>query len=294
MPDLAANIITKFKLSIDPREMYDLLHDKRPKIWDFERWCHAMSMSVEEARDEPAENPLPSALFENLLGRVLTRSARRDGGSGLPQQPSPPPISLAPTPPLASPLPVDHKDDEPAQSDANRPNPSDEEDKELKQSDTNNASPSEAMDVEPAAPVDPAQVFADKVAICFATAPSTYLEFFDIFEQLRREQNNYQGFYEDVARLFNPIAPDLLEEFKQFLPATHFFAEKVQARFPDSPDVYGKLMEILQQIGRERKDYCGVYKDVAQLLSRTAPELLEGLKQFLPAPHFFAAKVQAR
>ena len=51
----------------------------------------------------------------------------------------------------------------------------------------------------------------------FATQPEIYRQFLDILQTYQRESKPIQDVYAQVTHLFN-AAPDLLEDFKQFLP----------------------------------------------------------------------------
>ena len=51
----------------------------------------------------------------------------------------------------------------------------------------------------------------------FATEPEIYKQFLEILQTYQRESKPIQDVYAQVTQLFN-AAPDLLEDFKQFLP----------------------------------------------------------------------------
>ena len=51
----------------------------------------------------------------------------------------------------------------------------------------------------------------------FATQPEIYKQFLEILQTYQRESKPIQDVYAQVTQLFN-AAPDLLEDFKQFLP----------------------------------------------------------------------------
>lgn len=69
-----------------------------------------------------------------------------------------------------------------------------------------------------------------------------------------------------------------------------------QNRFSSQPDVYKQFLEILQTYQRESKPIQDVYNQVTHLF-KTAPDLLDDFKQFLPesaaAAKAHAARVQA-
>jgi paired amphipathic helix protein Sin3a len=54
-----------------------------------------------------------------------------------------------------------------------------------------------------------------------------------------------------------------------------------QNRFQDRPEIYKQFLEILQTYQRESKPIQDVYAQVTELF-KTAPDLLEDFKQFLP------------
>ena len=51
----------------------------------------------------------------------------------------------------------------------------------------------------------------------FVQQPETYKQFLDILQTYQRESKPIQDVYAQVTQLFH-TAPDLLEDFKQFLP----------------------------------------------------------------------------
>jgi len=70
----------------------------------------------------------------------------------------------------------------------------------------------------------------------------------------------------------------------------------MQNRFSSQPDIYKQFLEILQTYQRESKPIQDVYSQVTHLF-KTAPDLLDDFKQFLPesaaAAKAHAARVQA-
>lgn len=63
----------------------------------------------------------------------------------------------------------------------------------------------------------------------FATAPEIYKQFLEILQTYQRESKPIQDVYAQVTQLFNS-APDLLEDFKQFLPESAAHARQQAAR----------------------------------------------------------------
>lgn len=63
----------------------------------------------------------------------------------------------------------------------------------------------------------------------FSSAPEIYKQFLEILQTYQRESKPIQDVYAQVTQLFN-TAPDLLEDFKQFLPesAAHARAQERQ------------------------------------------------------------------
>ncbi|KAK4993339.1 Transcriptional regulatory protein sin3 [Elasticomyces elasticus] len=59
------------------------------------------------------------------------------------------------------------------------------------------------------------------------------------------------------------------------------YVNKIKNRFSQQPDIYKQFLEILQTYQRESKPIQDVYAQVTTLF-RTAPDLLEDFKQFLP------------
>ena len=62
----------------------------------------------------------------------------------------------------------------------------------------------------------------------FATQPEIYKQFLEILQTYQRESKPIQDVYTQVTHLFNS-APDLLEDFKQFLPESAAHAKEQAA-----------------------------------------------------------------
>lgn len=62
----------------------------------------------------------------------------------------------------------------------------------------------------------------------FATQPEIYKQFLEILQTYQRESKPIQDVYAQVTHLFNS-APDLLEDFKQFLPESAAHAKEQAA-----------------------------------------------------------------
>lgn len=71
--------------------------------------------------------------------------------------------------------------------------------------------------------------YIDPMKNRFAAAPEIYKQFLEILQTYQRESKPIQDVYAQVTQLFN-TAPDLLEDFKQFLPesAAHARAQERQ------------------------------------------------------------------
>ncbi len=66
----------------------------------------------------------------------------------------------------------------------------------------------------------------------------------------------------------------------------------LQKRFASQPEIYNSLLGIFQVFERDSTPSQDVFAQIAQLL-RTAPDLVEDFKQFLPAPAAAHADAQA-
>lgn len=73
----------------------------------------------------------------------------------------------------------------------------------------------------------------------FADSPEIYKQFLEILQTYQRESKPIQDVYSQVTLLFN-TAPDLLEDFKQFLPESAAHAKAVAARI-DEPAAVSSL-----------------------------------------------------
>lgn len=62
----------------------------------------------------------------------------------------------------------------------------------------------------------------------FSSAPEIYKQFLEILQTYQRESKPIQDVYAQVTQLFN-TAPDLLEDFKQFLPESAAHAKQQAA-----------------------------------------------------------------
>ncbi|KAI9662303.1 MAG: Transcriptional regulatory protein sin3 [Bathelium mastoideum] len=71
--------------------------------------------------------------------------------------------------------------------------------------------------------------YVNKIKNRFASQPDTYKQFLEILQTYQRESKPIQDVYAQVTHLFNS-APDLLEDFKQFLPESAAHARAQAAR----------------------------------------------------------------
>ncbi|OJJ31206.1 hypothetical protein ASPWEDRAFT_686593 [Aspergillus wentii DTO 134E9] len=69
--------------------------------------------------------------------------------------------------------------------------------------------------------------YVNKIKNRFASAPEIYKQFLEILQTYQRESKPIQDVYAQVTQLFN-TAPDLLEDFKQFLPESAAHAKQQQ------------------------------------------------------------------
>ncbi|PHH86992.1 hypothetical protein CDD83_9452 [Cordyceps sp. RAO-2017] len=74
--------------------------------------------------------------------------------------------------------------------------------------------------------------YVNKIKNRFQDKPEIYKQFLEILQTYQREQKPIQDVYAQVTTLFNS-APDLLEDFKQFLPESAGQAKAAQARLED-------------------------------------------------------------
>ncbi|KAJ5124885.1 Histone deacetylase interacting [Penicillium bovifimosum] len=71
--------------------------------------------------------------------------------------------------------------------------------------------------------------YVNKIKNRFSSAPEIYKQFLEILQTYQRESKPIQDVYGQVTQLFN-TAPDLLEDFKQFLPESAAHAKQVAAQ----------------------------------------------------------------
>ncbi|KAJ5310760.1 uncharacterized protein N7443_003221 [Penicillium atrosanguineum] len=69
--------------------------------------------------------------------------------------------------------------------------------------------------------------YVNKIKNRFSSAPEIYKQFLEILQTYQRESKPIQDVYAQVTHLFN-TAPDLLEDFKQFLPESAAHARQVE------------------------------------------------------------------
>ncbi|KAJ5875260.1 uncharacterized protein N7473_012607 [Penicillium subrubescens] len=75
--------------------------------------------------------------------------------------------------------------------------------------------------------------YVNKIKNRFSSAPEIYKQFLEILQTYQRESKPIQDVYAQVTQLFN-TAPDLLEDFKQFLPESAAHAkQQAQARMAE-------------------------------------------------------------
>ncbi|KAM3555249.1 hypothetical protein MY1884_005700 [Beauveria asiatica] len=74
--------------------------------------------------------------------------------------------------------------------------------------------------------------YVNKIKNRFQDKPEIYKQFLEILQTYQREQKPIQDVYAQVTTLFN-AAPDLLEDFKQFLPETAGQAKAAAGRVED-------------------------------------------------------------
>ena len=71
--------------------------------------------------------------------------------------------------------------------------------------------------------------YVNKIKNRFSSAPEIYKQFLEILQTYQRESKPIQDVYAQVTQLFN-TAPDLLEDFKQFLPESAAHAKQQAAQ----------------------------------------------------------------
>lgn len=79
--------------------------------------------------------------------------------------------------------------------------------------------------------------YVNKIKMRFATEPDRYKEFLEILQTYQKESRPIQDVYAQVRVLF-AAAPDLLDEFKQFLPDTSESAANNNIASMGSPSMY--------------------------------------------------------
>nr|XP_019050564.1 paired amphipathic helix protein Sin3a [Kwoniella bestiolae CBS 10118]OCF29494.1 paired amphipathic helix protein Sin3a [Kwoniella bestiolae CBS 10118] len=100
--------------------------------------------------------------------------------------------------------------------------------------------------------------FVNKIKNRFNTDPDTYKQFLEILQTYQRDTRDIAEVYEQVTRLFNN-APELLEEFKQFLPENGGFGGMaglgsfVQAA-AGAPPITGEKVAGQKRGGKEVKE----------------------------------------
>jgi histone deacetylase complex regulatory component SIN3 len=87
---------------------------------------------------------------------------------------------------------------------------------------------------------DHALSYVNKIKNRFQSQPDIYKQFLEILQIYQRESTPLQNVYAQVVNLFNS-APDLLEDFKQFLPESALQAKAQAAQTPSAnPNKEGK------------------------------------------------------
>ncbi|ORY57174.1 paired amphipathic helix protein Sin3b [Pseudomassariella vexata] len=94
--------------------------------------------------------------------------------------------------------------------------------------------------------------YVNKIKNRFQDKPEIYKQFLEILQTYQREQKPIQDVYAQVTSLFN-TAPDLLEDFKQFLPESAASAKSNQARSEEMLAV-GGLAQTTPQPGHTIRD----------------------------------------
>ncbi|KAJ6129558.1 hypothetical protein N7512_002338 [Penicillium capsulatum] len=98
--------------------------------------------------------------------------------------------------------------------------------------------------------------YVNKIKNRFSSAPEIYKQFLEILQTYQRESKPIQDVYAQVTQLFN-TAPDLLEDFKQFLPesAAHAKQQQQQRLAEEAPisNMRGDPMGLSQTPNRDVK-----------------------------------------
>lgn len=172
---------------------------------------------------------------------------------------------------------------------------------------------------------DEALAYVNKIKYRFASQPDTYKQFLEILQVYQRESRHIKDVYDQVIILFKS-APDLVEEFEQFLPTTSTttyhtrggrkrkrdnedipkrtaedrlkyenamgYINKVKVRHTLQPDIYNQFLEIFQVYQRGSRSTEDVYNQVKNLFKST-PDLFEEFKQFIPEHMVAHCEIQA-
>lgn len=108
----------------------------------------------------------------------------------------------------------------------------------------------------------------------FSSQPEIYKQFLEILQTYQRESKPIQDVYAQVTHLFNG-APDLLEDFKQFLPESAAHAKAAAAR---------QAAEDATMLSNMRGD-AGTYQTMqSQQTPRAEPHRLPPVGNFAPTP----------
>ncbi|KAI9666616.1 MAG: hypothetical protein M1821_004552 [Bathelium mastoideum] len=168
---------------------------------------------------------------------------------------------------------------------------------------------------QPGPVLDDALNYLDKIKRRFHSQLNIYQQFLNILETFKQGSTSALEVYAQVTSLLNQ-APDLVEEFEQFLPETATrvssriekatpassqsetaaqassqpgpvlddalnYLDKINCRFHSQPDIYEQFLEIFKTFKRGSTSALEVYAQVTNLLSQ-APDLVEEFEQFLP------------
>ncbi|KAJ5763051.1 hypothetical protein N7533_001732 [Penicillium manginii] len=100
--------------------------------------------------------------------------------------------------------------------------------------------------------------YVNKIKNRFSSAPEIYKQFLEILQTYQRESKPIQDVYAQVTQLFN-TAPDLLEDFKQFLPESAAHAkQQAAARLAEEnapiSNLRGDPMAMSQAANRDAKN----------------------------------------
>jgi paired amphipathic helix protein Sin3a len=100
--------------------------------------------------------------------------------------------------------------------------------------------------------------YVNKIKNRFSQAPDIYKQFLEILQTYQRESKPIQDVYAQVTTLFNS-APDLLEDFKQFLPESAAHAkQQAAARLAEESvpisNMRGDSMGLPQSSNRDMKN----------------------------------------